>query len=257
LLRPGVSNRVRVLLLKWRWLLLIALGLVVLAIKLSDSSGRHPPLVSTLTRPFSGPVLLRDRIGRWIPNGSGWNWVRSVVFGHRNPINLNTELFTSLTTYQQMPTTHLGRPVFTNSAGIEIWFPTTSQIKVFKDALTKHPAANNLMNSRVSTADGITAALFCGQSVVLHGSTNQVGLETTYCTRTYQERTDLWMSAFFSEMVTNVPNGNAAPGQEVLVVTNLDVALRLEVPRGNGLILLTPRSNNRQPGCAGIVLDSF
>jgi hypothetical protein len=234
----------------------MALGLVVLAIKLSDSSGRNPPLVSMLTRPFSGPVSLRDRIGRWIPNGSGWNWVRSVVFGHRNPINLNTEVFTSLTKYQEMPTTPLGRPVFTNSAGIQIWFPTTPQIKAFKDELTKQPA-NNLLKAGVCTADGIMAGVFLGQSVVLNGPTNQVGLEATYCTRTYQERTDLWMSAFFSEMVTNVANGNDAPGQEVLVVTNLDVALRLEVPRGNGLILLAPRTNSRQPGCAGIVLDSF
>lgn len=109
------------------------------------------------------------------------------------------------------------------------------------------------MGSRVSTADGIGATLFSGQTMVLQGATNQVGLQTEYYAAVHPTRTDLFLSAFLSELVTNEPGGSEAG--VVDVATNLDLAARLQVPRGCGVVLLTRSEPPADVRGAGLVLE--
>jgi len=86
--------------------------------------------------------------------------------------------------------------------------------------------------------------MFVGESIVLNGSTNDVGLKAAFFPRVRKESTDLFAVISFSELVTNqpdVPYGFKA-GSVVSIRTNLDFAARLQVPKGSGFLLLDGNS---------------
>jgi hypothetical protein len=105
----------------------------------------------------------------------------------------------------------------------------------------------------VSTADGIAATLFTGQTTIVEGSTNQVGLETQFYVAVHPARLDLLLSALFSEIVTNKHDElEAFTG----IVTNLDIAARLQVPKGQGVVLVTRSGTNLAARAAGLLLEA-
>ncbi|HLH55101.1 MAG TPA: hypothetical protein VKY92_15955 [Verrucomicrobiae bacterium] len=237
-----------------RWffvLLLLALAVVSAALLMPPKV--RLPAVMILSRPFEAPSSPREALLRWMPTGPGWQWARSIVFGHRKPVLFQTGVFVSPSAVTR--TTDLGAPVFTNDSGIEVWFLNAAQSHAFTADLPRIVADGNLVRSRVSTCDGVTASLSTGQTVILNGSTNQVGVTTSFSTRTYGDHTDLWLSAFFSEIRTN--NTVQVETSSVSIVTNLDVAARLQVPRGTGLLLLKPHQDGDSRLRAGIVLNPF
>jgi hypothetical protein len=96
-----------------------------------------------------------------------------------------------------------------------------------------------LLNApRLTTADGISASLFSGELIPFNGRTNQIGVEAAYFVRVHPERTDLFASALLTQAVTNrdrLPEG-AMP--VVSILTNLDVAFRLQIPKSNGVFII-------------------
>ena len=215
-------------------------------------SATPPAPVVLLTRPFSPPVLFRDKVLRWIPPGAGWNWARALALNHRKAVNFQTEVFT-VRSPMDTGELGLGAPIFSNATGVQVWFVKGNALKQIRQHLNASPAVRGFMGSRVSTADGIGATLFSGQTLVLQGATNQVGLQTEYYAAVHPSRTDLFLGAFLSELVTNEPGATVTSG--IGVVTNLDLAARLQVPRGCGVVLLTRSEPPANVRGAGLVLE--
>ena len=97
-----------------------------------------------------------------------------------------------------------------------------------------------LNHPRISTADGVEASLFVGKSILLNGFVNEVGLKAAFFPRARNDSTDLFALISLSQLVTNQTGLRTALSATsvVSIQTNMDIAARVQVPRGSGLLLL-------------------
>lgn len=205
----------------------------------------EPPSVLVLRQQFSRPLPIRDRLVEWIPGSSLWNWVQhleDVLLGQRKPVKVYADIiaFPNSTDGAFPSSLALGSPSFSNTNGLQVWFLRGGELRSLRDSLKGTPGTDFLSHPRISTADGIEASMFVGQSSLLNGSNNQVGLKAGFFPRVRSHSTDLFAVISFSEPVTNqtgTPNGLGAEGF-VSIQTNLDIAVRVQVPKGSGLLLL-------------------
>lgn len=96
------------------------------------------------------------------------------------------------------------------------------------------------------------------QRILVGGAPIDVGVVLDLLPRIHGGRTDLTLLLEVSEVVTNSPGLEfpAQTNQAVSIVTNLDVALRLHIPRGSGVLLLdTSTSSNTGKG-TGVLLST-
>ncbi len=109
---------------------------------------------------------------------------------------------------------------------------------------------------RISTADGIGASMFTGQSLVLNGTTNVIGLRFDCFPRVRPQSTDLYAAVAFTELMTNPVAGRMSwpGGGAVSIHTNLDLAARLQVPKGRRVLLVKTSTIDPNQGCYGLVL---
>jgi hypothetical protein len=217
--------------------------------------------VTVLDRPFQVPITLRDRVGRWLPSRPGWGWawvVERAVFGPRKTINLYAEIFElGSSSSRALFDPALGRPDYTGTNGLQVWLLEPGAIKTLRERVKEAPGFHSLGGPRVSTAEGIGTRLFQGQAITVNGLTNQVGLAVDYFARLRPTGTDLFATLELSSLTantTNVPDG-ATPAQQFTIQTNLDLALRVQVPKGWGLFLLDPGPGAAHQAGLGVILD--
>ena len=233
----------------FRLLVSIACLLICMGVAFVFWRQPNPPPFLVLHRPFSRPLPLRDRILQWIPAASSWSWVprlEDIVLGRRKPVNVYADIMAlqDSTVGSVHSSLALGRPSFSDTNGLQVWFLGGRELRSVRDTLKRTPGADFLSHPRISTADGCECSMFVGESIVLNGSTNDVGLKAAFFPRVRKESTDLFAVISFSELVTNqpdVPYGFKA-GSVVSIRTNLDFAARLQVPKGSGFLLLDGNS---------------
>lgn len=244
-----------------RWgVVWVVFGSAVLIIcgLLSGGLFHHTALqpVLVLHRPVVTPVTLRDRIQGSIPQT--WASVQRLtdrLLGARKPVNLNTAVFTGgQISVAQLEELAGGRSARVPSEGPAVWFLDSANLKQLRARLEADPT-NQIYYGRILSADGISAGLFMGQTVVANGSTNQVGLETSYFARAGQEATDLFADVLLSKAVTN--DLAEAPGNrsDIHIRTNADIAVRLQVPKGKGVFLVQTPAGPETGTRAGFILD--
>ena len=242
-----------------RWLLLLLLlmcvvmgGLVVLP------SPRPAPFI-VLRQPFHMPVLLRDRLNRWIPATPNWAWAwraEEMVFGQRKPVNLYAEVVSLPDSSRPiLSSLSLDPASFSHTNGLQVWLLGANELKALRDHLKQTPGTEPSFRPRISTADGIECRLFQGQSVSFSGSTNQVGCTFGCCARVHPDSTDLMTCITLSELVTNQAAAPRGSTSLISIQTNLDTALRLQVPKGSGIFLFdrSSRDSSRKP--IGVIID--
>ncbi len=245
--------------LKARPWVMIAIPAVCLFLAVASALWPDTPAqFLVLRRPCVLPVPLRDRLTSWIPSAPSWAWawrLEKACFGRRKPIDLSAEILTfSRPAALTLPELALGEPTFSDPAGLLVWFIAQDHVQALRERLKQNPAATSVAQPRISTADGIGAALFCGQSLTLAGKTNQVGTALECYARVHRARTDLIASVRFSELVTNGSQtldqsaGLASPS----VQTNLDTSFRLQVPNGTGVFLFDASPSHTKP--VGVLL---
>ena len=211
-----------------------------------------------LQPPFSRPLLLRDRIGSLLPWSAIWR-VEDALFGKRKPVNLfasvvslsepgNTDLGSSLA---------LGNPTFADPTGLQVWILGIADIQSVRQRLKQTPGVDFLNNPRINTADGVGASLFTGESIVLKGTTNDIGLKVDCFPRVRNNSTDLFAMITLSEVLTNQSVVVAASSSmnSVWIRTNLDIAVRLQVPKGSGALLLKASRGTSTRRAFGVILD--
>jgi hypothetical protein len=220
-----------------------------------------PAAFIVLHRPFQMPVPFRDRVNWWIPQTTGWAWawrLEQVVFGQRKPVNIYAEIV-SLASSTRVADFGLdgGARSFTDTNSLQVWLLSPEQLKALREHLRQTGGAEVVARPRISTAEGIQSSLFQGQTVSLGGPSRRVGLAIDCCALVHADAIDLTARISLSELVTNqsVAPHEFSPLAEVSVQTNLDAAVRLQVPKGNGIFLFDGsfRESGRKP--VGVLIE--
>jgi len=221
---------------------------------------RPAPFI-VLHKPVEMPVPLRNRVGRWIPATQGWAWawrVEGGVFGRRKPVNIQAEVVSLADgSRAALSSLTLGPAGFSDTNGLEVWLLGGEQLKSLREHLKQTHGTELLFRPRISTADGIEGRMFQGEMISSGGSTNQVGIALGCYARVRPGTTDLIACITLSEPVTNeavAPKGSPAL-PSILIQTNLDAAVRVQIPKGSGLFLLdgSTRESRRKP--IGVIID--
>ena len=214
-----------------------------------------------LRQPFQMPLSLRDQIDRWVPTTRAWGWVwrlEGAVFGQRKPVNIFTE-FVSLpdSTDAAVARLSLGSPNFSDTNGLQVWLPGVGQLKALREGFQRAPGMTALGRPMISTADGMEARLFQGITIPLNGKTNWVGLAVGCCGRVHPDATDLMACITVSALVTNeaVAPDESSSVSPISIQTNLDTALRLQIPKGSGVFLLDGSSRGPSRKRIGVIID--
>jgi hypothetical protein len=247
----------------FRLLVSIACLLICLGVAFAFWRQPNPPPFLVLHRPFSRPLPLRDRMLQCFPTASSWSWVpgvEDVVFGRRKPVNVYADVIAlqDSTVECLHSSLALGRPSFSDTNGLQVWFLGGRELRSVRDTLKRTPGADFLSHPRINTADGCECSMFVGESIVLNGSTNDVGLKAAFFPRVRKESTDLFAMVSFSELVTNLtglPYGSNA-ASVVSIQTDLDFAARLLVPKGSGFLLLDGNSVGAARKRFGALIES-
>lgn len=241
--------------LRWRLVLLLVVAGVAGFLVACMRSAPPPPFVS-LTRPVRIPGSFRDWVDGRIPRSWGWAWqLKDLVLGRRATINLSAEIVSLPEPqdpgWEPLP---LEASNFSNPAGLEVWLLNTEQIAKLRSYFRQTDEPSVLSRPRVSTAEGITAVLFSGETILLDGVTNMVGLEFLSHARNRSDGTDLIASFVVSELITNatLPTGNVGP---LSVRTNLDAAIRVQVPTGKGVFLMQQKLSDSPRKPIGVLLE--
>lgn len=242
----------------WRLLLLLMLACGAVGVLVSLRSPRPAPFI-VLRQPFQMPVPLRDRLTRWLPATPNWAWawrLEEAVLGHRKSVNLYTEVVSLVdSSPSALSSLSLGPASFLHTNGLQVWLLGADQLKALREHLKQAPGADPPLRPRINTADGVACQFFQGQSFSLSGSTNQVGLSLGCCARVHPDYTDLMACMTLSELITNQA---AAPGTSsplVSIQTNLDAALRLQIPKGSGFFLLDRSAQDSGRKTIGVIID--
>ncbi len=241
------------------WCLVAGAAALLIAVLWLGPTQPAPFLV--LDEPYRTPLAFRDKLGRWIPTAPSWSWawrLEQALFGRRKPLNLSFDVVKLTNSAPPwVSEAALQAPHFSATNGLQAWFLAATQIKALRERLRTTPGAETVTRSKLSTADGVEARLFQGQSILYRGCTNHVGLTVDCFGRVHEQSTDLFVAIQFSEVANNaaIIGADADSGEGVAFRTNLDAAVRLQLPKGNGLFLLdsAPRNANQQR--IGLILE--
>jgi hypothetical protein len=231
---------------------------------------RSTPFV-VLHGPFHFPMSFRDWVDRCIPPKVSWRWAWKMegrAFGARKPMLIQA----NVVSFEGSPPTllsnsTLGPPNFSDANGLCVWLLNSNQVSALRECFKQTPGAQTLQRPRISTAEGIEASLFVGSTLptLPAGSPpKQVGLELSCCGRFRGNFCDFLTHITFSELVTKDnpaidtdgygPNGYTPPTINVLQ-TNLDAALRLQLPKGTGFFLLDQSHHEPPRKNIGVLID--
>jgi hypothetical protein len=242
----------------WRLLVLLLLACAAVGVVVSLRPPRPAPFI-VLRQPYHMPVPLRDRLTRWIPATPHWTWawrLEEAMFGKRKAVNLSAEVM-SLADLSgpAISSLSLGAASFAHTNGLQVWLLRADELKALREHLKPAPETDRPLRPRISTADGVECQLFQGQSVSLSGPPSQVGLSLGCCARVHADYTDLMACITLSELVTNeavVPGGSSPL---VSIQTNLDIALRLCIPKGSGFFLFDRSARDSGRKTIGVIID--
>jgi hypothetical protein len=248
---------------KFVWLGLVGLLLMGLLAGLGLALRPSTPApFMTLRQPFSRPLPLRDRLATLIPGASksAWMWrLENTVFGQRKPITICAEIISLSPSAGPglVSSLALGPPIYSEPKGLQVWLLQKGDIQTARQQLKQTPGVDFLNRPRIGTADGVEASVFVGQSMPLNGVKNDVGLKLDCFPRVRDHSTDLFAVIQLSEALTNPTDGTVQlpPAQSVSIQTNLDLAARVQIPKGSGVLLLTRSSDDQNHKTFGILID--
>src|SRR6266850_864674 len=196
----GLANR-----LKDRRVVLLfslALACVVLALILTRHDTPPAPVI-VFRQPGEINMPKGSLFDRWIPKTRGWAWtwrLQETVFGRRRTVNLDSEIFgladSSASTTSGL---HLGKPSFSDTKGLQIWLLGQGELKALRERFKQISGVEFLSRPRITTAEDVHSSIFQGETILLNGSTNEVGLGATCFPRLRSDCMDLFAILTVSE----------------------------------------------------------
>lgn len=201
----------------------------------------RPPKVApfiVLRQPVQMPRALRDRVTQWIPRKKSWAWawrLQETVLGRRKPVTIRSQVF-SFSSSSPISRLSLGPPSFFDPNGVEVWLLPSEQLPALSEKVAKMWRIES-SGFGLTTSDGTEAQLTSG--------TTARGICILTCfPRLRTDALDLIARVVVSGLA---PNGSFQ--------TNLDVAFRLQIPKGSGVFILNTNVSDSSQKLAGILID--
>jgi len=217
-------------------LLFVSLGLVFIFRPSPPATAIVMPLPNGI--PAQKPTLLE----RWIPPTWGWAWrLKELILGRSKPITLKAALFDfGGSSNLVSPLFLLREPQFANTNGLQVWILSENELDAVCRGLEQTPGNEILARPRVSTGDGIECRLYVGTTLSIDGTQRAVGLNAHFLPRVRRDSTDLFVVITHTAAVTNQTTATTGLpiAQSVSIRTNVAVAARIQIPKGNGAFLL-------------------
>ena len=241
--------------------LLVACAAIVVGFALLRPAPPAPFVV--LHGPFHFPMSFRDWVDRRIPPKLSWRWAWNMeqrLFGSRKPVLIQADVVSFSNSPPTLLTNStLGPPNFSDTYGLGVWLLSSNQVRALRQYLWQTPGVAMLSRPRISTAEGIQASLSVNSS-------GAGGIECSCCARFRRNSSDLLTHITVSELLMKDnpaidtdgygPNGYTPPTITVLQ-TNLDTALRVQVPKGNGIFFLDQSHHEPPRKNIGVLIDPF
>jgi hypothetical protein len=185
-----------------------------------------PPLpvltpVALLTNGF--PAYKPTLFERYVPLNRGWAWLwklRGLVVGTPRPINLSVTILSC----SDLPPLPAGPPEYAGTNGLRVWFVSDADLVALRNQLLQMPGAQIIAQPRISTSSGVECALQIGS------------LNARFLGHVHSEKLDL-----YTRLVDAEPGG-----QEGGISTNIDLALRFQVPTTKSVFLLNKDARDHQ-----------
>jgi hypothetical protein len=187
-------------------LLVLAAGLFLL---LRPAAEAPPPSIMLLPDGF--PRYKPTLFERYVPVTRKWGWAwrtRDFVCGVPKPIDLRVTIWSCT----ELPVLPSRTANYANTNGVQLWFLADAELQGLWGRLTKMPGNELISAPRVSTSSGVECAIQSGS------------FGARLLSYVQSARTDLY--AHFVE-TDNQSGGRSS-------ITNLDVALRIQIPKSNG-----------------------
>lgn len=242
----------------------ILAGVVVACIAFVVVFSHAPPPrpILVLPQPYHPPARRAAWPSRWIPVKPSWGWLwrlKEWVLGRPKPIDLVVAIYEFKAAPESvLAGLALGEPELTHTNGLRIWRLGDAELNALRRRLQDFPDSRLLGSPRCSTADRIECSLFQGESFPLSGAMQRVGLMIDFYPRVRRDATELTTAIVLSEAVTNLPGTTAqAPSSgKISILTNLAVATRIQIPKGQGVFLLEARPDAAGPRRIGVIISA-
>lgn len=229
--RPKRALRFRVA--RWLVICLVLIGARQLL--------REPNRPEVVLLPPTATIQHNPMPDRWIPRTWGWMWrFRDLLMGRRAPVDFDAFVVRPVEPGLAADIERLAAPAAATN-GLRIWSMHGAQ---FDDAteLARKVGRVGLRatESRINTADGITATIYNGQKVpVAGGGFADVGFQLEVLPLTRKRATDVTFRVKWTEMLdAPQPSDEGATNFGAVIRTNLLQAARVQVRIGNGIVLM-------------------
>ena len=196
-----------------------------------------PPVVTVLSPDYSvsaPPLPLPDR---WIPMKWGWLWrLRYAVLGKPTTVDIETRLmvFRELRPRQLQQLLNERAPLV-SSNGVRAWIVPETEIKSL--GLRLDLQANEQRSARMSLGFGVLATMSMTGPSPIQGIQGTVGDTITYAARKRGDSIELAGTFTSTEVVTNAHFRAPDPREVISLHTNLTLAARIQIPRGQSVFL--------------------
>jgi hypothetical protein len=221
-------------------ILMLAVTVGIVWFRMSSQDPPPPRPVLIMSQPFAIPVPNVGVLDRVMPRSAGWAWLwrfRYGLFGRPKSISINSKVI-DLSSATSAMAAQLGQsdPDVSGADGTRVWRLGESDLQALRK-LFKETPDSIVTSSSATTSDKGECRMYCGASVPVNGTQQQVGLSLDFLPVIRKGTTDLTATFCFSESVTN---RGADGGDSISIRTNFEFAGRFQLPKDTPAVFVLP-----------------
>ena len=221
-----------------------------------------PPRILILPRSYAPPPSHIPLFARLVPTTKSFAWLwhlKEAVCGKVRPIGIDVQIITlpSLArTYLPQPTVET--TASSDSPDLKVWVMPQEDLAVLRQRLKQTSEVEFVNSARLLTGDRIDASLYVGDTIVLNGATNDVGLRLTCLPRLHGDVADLTVLVWYVRASTNLAPSDLlqAPSNSIALQTNLEVKARFQLPKGKSIFVLQSPPDPSLGNMTGVMLST-
>jgi hypothetical protein len=201
-----------------------------------------PAPIIVMNKPYVIPAPKVSLLDRVMPGGRSWGWLwklRYTLLGKTRTIDLKSE-FIDVTDLDPSAVVPRDQPDLTSEDVLQVWRVKETEIKALRQ-LPKEKPEKIVASPRVTTGNKSPCSIYCGNSVLINGSVQQVGVSAVLLPLIGKDTVDLTAVFCCTEPITNLAG-------TVSVRTNLDFGGRFQLSQDMAgvFVLATPTRSIEQ-----------